>query len=320
MLTHPRRNSSTLLSTMNRQQEQQQQQKSRSDECNGAIRSLYPSRIEVESIVIPDGDFVLSQSPKRRVSTIKPTSPLTIPTHGACDLSNFLPMARQSMMQRDLSSLSILSATPSLDDSSMATSTMSSTAYTTPLIIRKPAVGGGGTASSSWHQSIYRLEIPTLSSSPTTTVAPPPPSEEKKGDQVRDSASTAGVAFGVSNNAPCSPNNRRCIEVTPGTYMPLIGTDETKVAMKEGRMIHTCCLMCNLQVVCTDEADCVLCPSCRGISPITSSSSSYRSKQRQRHRRNSSSNGTVGLGLSESNYFQFQREQEQSFTTTRGYI
>jgi hypothetical protein len=210
---------------------------------------------------------------------------------------------RQSLMQRDFSSLSIQSSTPSLDDSSACTSSTPSGSMcnnTPPIIFRQQEAGvGGGGTTSSWH-----LEIPKLSSSsPSST---PGGTTEKKGDQLfRDSSASttvAGVAFGVSNNAPCSPKNRRCIEVMPGTYMPLIGTDETKVAMKEGRMVHTCCFICNLQVVCTDEADCVLCPSCRGVSPITSSSSSSKARN--------NNETTVGLGLTEANYIQFQREQE----------
>eukprot|EP00934_Nitzschia_sp_Nitz4_P002282 Nitzschia sp. Nitz4//scaffold227_size32659//12721//13737//NITZ4_007898-RA/size32659-processed-gene-0.25-mRNA-1//-1//CDS//3329542794//2282//frame0 len=68
----------------------------------------------------------------------------------------------------------------------------------------------------------------------------------------------------LETEAPGSPvppeDDRVMIEVTPGQYVPLLGSAETWSAVQRGQVSRA--------TLCIDTADMVLCPSCRGISPV----------------------------------------------------
>jgi hypothetical protein len=63
--------------------------------------------------------------------------------------------------------------------------------------------------------------------------------------------------------------DRIMVEVTPGYIVPLRGSAETWSAVQCGRIIKTMCFSCMWQLVCIKDADLVMCPGCRVISPVT---------------------------------------------------
>jgi hypothetical protein len=58
------------------------------------------------------------------------------------------------------------------------------------------------------------------------------------------------------------------VELLPGHYVPLIGTEETMHAFCEDNVIHIECSSCQLFLYCKRTAEMVMCPGCRMISPI----------------------------------------------------
>ena len=90
--------------------------------------------------------------------------------------------------------------------------------------------------------------------------------------------------------------------------MPLIGAEETYAAVKDGRMVQTTCMACCQALVVTDRADCVLCPTCQAVSPITDTSIGGRGFEQKRLH----SFGGVGLGVPAQKYNQLQKEKAKS--------
>ena len=61
---------------------------------------------------------------------------------------------------------------------------------------------------------------------------------------------------------------RKLVEVTPGTFVPLRGSDETWDSIKEGRTVTACCTGCSVRLYCIDTVSMVMCPDCDLIFPI----------------------------------------------------
>jgi hypothetical protein len=66
--------------------------------------------------------------------------------------------------------------------------------------------------------------------------------------------------------------DRPMIEVAPGYSLPLCGTLETMQALHLDRIIHVECNSCNVFLACINTAGMVLCPGCRTVSPVESTS------------------------------------------------
>jgi hypothetical protein len=96
------------------------------------------------------------------------------------------------------------------------------------------------------------------------------------------------------------------IEVSPGEYLQLHGSEETIQAMNEERMKYATCLTCAGQLVCIDSAHLVLCPDCRTLSPASPNS------LRRLH------SPAVGLGMRAEEYHEWQREREREETRRLG--
>lgn len=58
------------------------------------------------------------------------------------------------------------------------------------------------------------------------------------------------------------------IEIQPGVYAPLRGVEETLYALETGLVVFCDCLCCCTALVCSEDADFVLCPRCKVVSPI----------------------------------------------------
>jgi hypothetical protein len=81
----------------------------------------------------------------------------------------------------------------------------------------------------------------------------------------REDEQPSNPAGGGDNNADA---NRTMVEVMPGEYVPLRGSVETWDAVMSGQVKKTSCACCCLDLVCVQDADLVMCPGCRIISPV----------------------------------------------------
>ncbi|CAB9520343.1 expressed unknown protein [Seminavis robusta] len=85
------------------------------------------------------------------------------------------------------------------------------------------------------------------------------------------------------------------LEIEPGFFLPLRGTDETMAAVKTGFVEEIFCQACDVELLCIADASMCVCPECKCVSPvdgIASLSASAKSKYTK---------GSVGLGLRASN-------------------
>jgi hypothetical protein len=67
---------------------------------------------------------------------------------------------------------------------------------------------------------------------------------------------------------PSRPWDRVQVELLPGHYVPLIGSEETWQAFCADNVVHIECSACQMFLYCKNTAKMVLCPGCRMISPI----------------------------------------------------
>jgi len=89
---------------------------------------------------------------------------------------------------------------------------------------------------------------------------------------------------------PCHPSYKT-IEVAPGQHLRLRGADETTQAIQDDFYIPCECSCCTKTILCIQDADYVLCPDCRVVSPIREQLDSGKS------------NGGVGLGFKVESLF-----------------
>ena len=75
------------------------------------------------------------------------------------------------------------------------------------------------------------------------------------------------------------------IELEPGVFLRLRGAVETQMAIQSGHFIATDCPCCTATICCIENADYVVCPDCRVVSPIQGAANDARS------------DGSVGLGF-----------------------
>jgi hypothetical protein len=95
------------------------------------------------------------------------------------------------------------------------------------------------------------------------------------------------------------PASRLEIEVFPGVFLPLHGSQETLSAMQEGQLVSCTCFVCTRTIMCVSQASYVLCPDCRVVSPVESCSVS---KTMKRGASLSGEAGGVGLGMKLEEY------------------
>ncbi|MEO0815325.1 MAG: hypothetical protein AAFY60_20870 [Myxococcota bacterium] len=78
------------------------------------------------------------------------------------------------------------------------------------------------------------------------------------------------------------------IEIYPGVYERLRGSEETMAACRNGRVCKSKCFNCDQELFCIDDADFVVCPDCAMVSPTHG----LHSKKLAR-----ATSGGVGLGI-----------------------
>ena len=178
------------------------------------------------------------------------TNPNLVMVDGnACDLSNLVPKY------------------PTLDDipkdlennsKGTSTTTVSSTSGRT----------NDDTGSNIDHLSAAAEESAAVvanQSTPTSrSIAPmPPPSP---------ATPARGSAVTVPSTTTSQQQNPKkepvTIEITPGNFVPIRGTDELMDAVMTGRTVSCTCFECSLSLVTIEDADIVICFGCRAISPV----------------------------------------------------
>jgi len=97
--------------------------------------------------------------------------------------------------------------------------------------------------------------------SPPAQQQPARPSSQSKSSSSSGSSRRrkVGVSGGIS------------IEVSPGVFANLRGSEETWNALEAGFVADVECLCCGHQLLCIADAEFVLCPDCRVVSPVCDS-------------------------------------------------
>ncbi len=71
------------------------------------------------------------------------------------------------------------------------------------------------------------------------------------------------------NSSGTPMNQIPTIEISPGKHLPLRGAHETMYAIQSGFYVTIPCTICDKGLVCIANCELVLCPSCRVVSPNT---------------------------------------------------
>lgn len=70
------------------------------------------------------------------------------------------------------------------------------------------------------------------------------------------------------SNSACSSSSSLSVEITPGVFAPLRGSEETMQALQTGHVAPAECMCCGLELICIADAEFVLCPECKVVSPL----------------------------------------------------
>jgi uncharacterized Zn finger protein (UPF0148 family) len=112
------------------------------------------------------------------------------------------------------------------------------------------------------------------------------------------------------------------LEVSPGIFLPLHGSEETYSALRSDRLCATYCLACETPLFCVEYAAQVLCPACRVVSPVFTHEAPRRNNDCYAHNHPLSG---VGLGMTVDEYDRTWAEAEErlvaaaAYHSTRGY-
>jgi len=93
----------------------------------------------------------------------------------------------------------------------------------------------------------------------------------------------------------------RAVEIAPGQHVRLRGAEETWAAIEQGFYLPATCFGCTLDLYCIQDADFVLCPLCRVISPVDGISETQRNSLMRR-------GGGLGLGFTGEDLRQWQSD------------
>jgi hypothetical protein len=136
----------------------------------------------------------------------------------------------------------------------------------------------------------------------------------------RQHHSSAAAQAAAAAAAPAFP--RMELEVSPGIFLPLHGSEETYSALRSDRLCATYCLACETPLFCVEYAAQVLCPACRVVSPVFTHEAPRRSSD-DYYAHNSPAG--VGLGMTVDEYDRTWAEAEErlvaaaAYHGTRGY-
>ena len=101
-------------------------------------------------------------------------------------------------------------------------------------------------------------------------------------------------------------------EVSPGVWMKLRGAEETWAAVELGQYAPTICLVCDKKLLVIDDAECVLCPDCRVVSPIVMDEDSGFIDKESKQRKSG-----IGLGFTVEDLMRWQDEMSRGLNPFR---
>ncbi|GKY97845.1 hypothetical protein MPSEU_000742500 [Mayamaea pseudoterrestris] len=111
--------------------------------------------------------------------------------------------------------------------------------------------------------------------------------------------STRSISTIGSVVAPPPPPAEKMVEVSPDFWVRLRGADETWAAVEHDFYAPVTCFGCSLELFCIQDADFVLCPTCRVVSPMNGIGGGQRPNGRD---------GGVGLGFTYDSLMRWQSE------------
>jgi hypothetical protein len=106
----------------------------------------------------------------------------------------------------------------------------------------------------------------------------------------RPTMDSANAATDPAPGEPCRGEGS-VIEIFPGCQVPLLGSQDTIRSFLEGSAVLVPCSACRSSMFCATGATMVLCPHCRGVSPVVPEVGEPREIQDSGHI-------SVGLGMS----------------------
>lgn len=112
------------------------------------------------------------------------------------------------------------------------------------------------------------------------------------------SLSTMGSIHRVHTPPSPPPPTEKMVEVSPDFWVRLRGADETWAAIEHDFYSPVICFGCGLELCCIQDADFVLCPTCRVVSPMNGIGEQVQNGK----------DGGVGLGFTYDNLAQWQAE------------
>lgn len=104
------------------------------------------------------------------------------------------------------------------------------------------------------------------------TISKALPSQDQQHTRAPASDITREIAAN-NNDEPCSSVEshsfeRKTVEVTPGQFVPLRGSEETLVALDHGQVTNVTCIFCDVNLVVHAAASMIICPDCEMIAPL----------------------------------------------------
>lgn len=67
---------------------------------------------------------------------------------------------------------------------------------------------------------------------------------------------------------PAEAPSNTSIELSPGVFVPVLGSKECWDAIERGQCVNAECFVCNALLQCKDDASHFICPGCMTISPL----------------------------------------------------
>lgn len=104
--------------------------------------------------------------------------------------------------------------------------------------------------------------------SPIPTAKPPPPSFHSSRVPGAYSASHDAVSRKVAEFDNHRPQGVKQIEIAPGIWARLRGAKETWSAVENDFFMPTTCFCCTTDIFCIMDANYVICPVCKVVSPM----------------------------------------------------
>jgi hypothetical protein len=108
------------------------------------------------------------------------------------------------------------------------------------------------------------------------------------------------------------PAQRDTVEVFPGVFLPVHGRSETLISMQQGQLQRCTCLVCAQTIMCVPQASYILCPDCRVVSPVDTSSDIKKVLYGPHE-------GGVGLGMSCPEFDRWEQANGHTANKSQGY-